>query len=588
MFAASFQRGFRRPLPQLALLFALLAFLTALGARDVRAQGGHTHAWEQVDTLVAPGVAVDPQEARPSQIVQVSVYGSNYDRDLCLNSECSFPDNLADNPVRVTGWSDGGDAGQFGYLDGLGQFVPTTDPELVTHYRCPPGDGTFTLFATMDDIPEAVDAGVTVATYDDHPATGYATVTVQSPLPHPHIWDEVDDIPIPLVAPERDNPTPGEAVGLRLKLYPDLDYCLHYGNSGEGPCPFGNIAENSVHVIAWTDLGAGGAVGYLDSLGQFQPTSDPALVTHYRAPNVQEPTTVTLHLAVDDDPHAVEPGSGQLVSTYNDHEVVASITLDVAPATTHQHDWEAVDDLPEGSFSPENMAPAPGDVISLNPDAQDETDHCIDPSPAPCPFPDYIAPNPVEVTGWSDEGAGGQFGYLDNLGQFVPAADPALITHYRTPPAEGTVTVRMTTDDIPWATELTTGRAVPTYNDQPTSRSVQIPVYTIPTHTHAWAQYKDIHGYVSVTPGRATAGSIVTVSAAGSDRDSCTQWSTSCPFPAHLAENQVGVTSYNDNGAGGQFGYLDGSGNFVNSSDPTRIPHTRVPRSPTGLPARSR
>ena len=62
--------------------------------------------------------------------------------------------------------------------------------------------------------------------------------------------------------------------------------------------------------------------------------------------------------------------------------------------------------------------------------------------------------------------AGGQFGFLDGDGQFVPTADVWLVTHYRVPDtAPETITLWTTVDDVPFAPEPQTALVVATWND---------------------------------------------------------------------------------------------------------------------------
>jgi len=76
-------------------------------------------------------------------------------------------------------------------------------------------------------------------------------------------------------------------------------------------------------------------------------------------------------------------------------------------------------------------------------------DRCVAPG---CPFPDgWAADRKIRVS-WSDNGAGGQFGTLDNNGNFVPL-DPILnteqITHYRAPwDRPGIVHITLEVDDV--------------------------------------------------------------------------------------------------------------------------------------------
>jgi hypothetical protein len=97
-----------------------------------------------------------------------------------------------------------------------------------------------------------------------------------------------------------------------------------------------------------------------------------------------------------------------------------------------------------------------------------------------------------EVHRLSDGGAGGAFGYIDGLGQFVVASNPEDVTHYRAPSSPGPVTITATVDDIPEAIEDATGSLVPTYDDQPVTVTEDLTVGARYAHIHLWQAVHDI------------------------------------------------------------------------------------------------
>jgi len=75
-------------------------------------------------------------------------------------------------------------------------------------------------------------------------------------------------------------------------------------------------------------------------------------------------------------------------------------------------------------------------------EARDE-DTCRNPN---CSFPQGKATNRIKIIQWSDGGAGGRFGRLQN-GQFVEVSDPNQVTHYKAPFTPQVVRLSVTIDD---------------------------------------------------------------------------------------------------------------------------------------------
>lgn len=155
------------------------------------------------------------------------------DTDRCLPARCSFNsgyggggEQIANNNVRVTGWSDDGAGGAFGYQDPYGQFQVASEAWQVTHYLCPAEPAAVQLSLTIDDDPVATDpvTGLPVSTYDDPPATAVVVLTVQGPPPHMHSWETQDNLPQPQVQTGGSG-LAGVPMTVRVETQPDTDQC---------------------------------------------------------------------------------------------------------------------------------------------------------------------------------------------------------------------------------------------------------------------------------------------------------------------------------------------------------------------------
>jgi len=430
----------------------------------------HEHEWQAVSNIGA-GEVDAPSSVVAGAVVSLG-WSGGYDSDTCLAVECPF-DGTAYNVVRVTGWGGGG---TFGYLDAFGQFQPGGPIGNSTHWKAPTTPGLLTLSATVDDIASAVnpETGDPEDTYNDLPVTASASVLVLPP-PHEHVWSQVHNIGIQVVAP-----TGQVAAGARVSVSvtaSDTDQCT------AASCPFGGTATNPANLVSWS----GGAFGYYDEYSQWVPSSDAQLITHWEAPAT--PGSITLTAVVDDVPEATNPQTGQSEATFDDQPASASRTVTVSTGASHQHDWNPEHNLP----LPVVSVPAfgiGGQVISiaaLHPSGNPElpltdTDQCRN---SGCTYPAGVAPNQVRVNNWSDNGAGGTFGYVVG-GQFMPTFDPAQITSYLCPEFTGPITLTVTIDDL-WQNVTAPGDPLPTntFDDQPRSASGSVSV-TSSVHQHQW------------------------------------------------------------------------------------------------------
>lgn len=75
---------------------------------------------------------------------------------------------------------------------------------------------------------------------------------------------------------------------------------------------------NPTRVVAWDDGGAGGIFGRLEN-NIFYPESDPTRINAYKPPLAVG--IYRIRVQADDIPQATEPGTGRLVTTYDDPPV---------------------------------------------------------------------------------------------------------------------------------------------------------------------------------------------------------------------------------------------------------------------------
>src|SRR5207247_2190009 len=95
-----------------------------------------------------------------------------------------------------------------------------------------------------------------------------------------HLWQPVDNIPVPALGASSIAPDTGSVVELFATADMDPDLCLNTS------CNFpDSTAWNGVQATSWDDGGAGGAFGFIDDNGQFAGTLDAGMVTHYQCPS---------------------------------------------------------------------------------------------------------------------------------------------------------------------------------------------------------------------------------------------------------------------------------------------------------------
>ena len=91
----------------------------------------------------------------------------------------------------------------------------------------------------------------------------------------------------------------------------------------------------------------------------------------------------------------------------------------------HVHKWEEVHNMTPPAITLDReyvRATDKNKIIKITIAKKEDEDKCIITNP-PCSFPNGIAKNTMEVINGSDGGAGGQFGELNENGQFVPWSD---------------------------------------------------------------------------------------------------------------------------------------------------------------------
>ncbi len=403
----------------------------------------HSHSFPgSQETPIECSLDISATAATPNEILALSPYA--FDNDHCggLNPYgCALGAWVSDE-VQLAFTATRGD---LGHLDAYGQFHVST--QWPTHFRCGP-PGTASITVTAADVAQtppwsgygANDPRIySVPTTNDADVTRTVTVQIEA---HEHDWYPMDDLGTPWV----DTPGMVEAggrVSVSVQLPEDWDYC------SAPSCTLGTMATNATQAVAWE--ASAGAFGYYDVVGQWTPTTDPLLITHWEAPAT--PGDYTLTVRIDDVTSVHDPELGWITS-WNDQPTEGSAVVSVLEGPgggpgngPGARQWEAVNNLGGASLNPPGAAGV-YEVIPLNlvfPAVMD-TDRWYDPNGVE---PGGEVVNPVQPVAWSDDGAGGVFGYLTgpDLSSFVPASDPALVTHYMTPHFEGPITLSVTLDD---------------------------------------------------------------------------------------------------------------------------------------------
>jgi len=156
----------------------------------------------------------------------------------------------------------------------------------------------------------------------------------------------------------------------------------------------------------------------------------------------------------------------------------------------HSHAWGVAPAMEEPAISVDEEYPLRNDVIAVSVGSLQDYDDCTE-SNTPCSFPMNRAENSIRYIGWSDNNAGGQFGYVDIWGDFVVASDPLQVTHYKTGNTTGQVTLSLTVDDVPEAVDPATNLTVSTADDPQTTGTKEITVWDVLRPTLAEKRYYD-------------------------------------------------------------------------------------------------
>ena len=544
-----------RPRPGRLLLSVLLSLAVALLVLVQTPGRGHVFTGHDVPAPWETGIEVEltlgAEVVDVGQVVDLAVFAEDYDH--CSLPDCPWPQGKTLDPLTLH-WS--ADNAELGTLDEMGQFQPvphSTSP--VTHFRCTaPGEAWIHVVADDAPVYEFMPGGAD--RYDDHERFAVGRVSV---VGHLH-WPVLEGDPIP--APELVLPAevfPGELVDVQFTPGADLDLC-----GAEGcPLPQSQILD-AVVKFGWHP--SAGDFGFLDGAGQWNPTTDPAQITHWKAPAA--PGAVTLSLLLDDVAAFWDPVLQQWWPAFNDTSLLTDYQIQVLedPGGPHEHSW-----TPEQLYRIKTPGFTAGtgatdQVLPLNPSfpLPGDEDYCV---AAGCPIPQRTVANAVVRT-WSDGGGGGQFGYMQGP-EFVPTTDHELVTHYKCPSTTGNVTLSITLDDV-WqgVPDPGSGNLINTDDDPPVTVQKVLTV-TLPMHQHQWAD--------SVNEARwpiflqrngqdvasVVAGEVLSIRKGVLERDTDVCLAGGCPFggTAYEPPSLHEIQSYRDD-RGGRFGRLDAQGVF--------------------------
>jgi murein DD-endopeptidase MepM/ murein hydrolase activator NlpD len=282
----------RLPFPRwLSVLASMLFLLVMPPSLDVRAQmGTHTHNWSVDPLMPEPGVHVTNDSPYPAEIIQVNIAPTpSIDNDTCQNANCSFVDATSYNGMQKVAWS--ASRGQFGYLDGNGQFVASGDVNSISHYKAPSSTGEVILSLRVDDTLEVTDPGTgqTITTADDPQTTGSRTITVV-PNPNAPTWYPDTEIQCAGIA----SPSAGAAVTGGSQVSCSAATATDQDKKVD---PYtGTSFEADTCTYTWTATGG----SFLNGVNTGQNVT-------WIAPTYPEPAVVTLTLQVDDQNDANRP-----------------------------------------------------------------------------------------------------------------------------------------------------------------------------------------------------------------------------------------------------------------------------------------
>jgi hypothetical protein len=102
-----------------------------------RAQQTHQHTWGIGWPLTIPLISFETEYLRCGEVTRIYIdLGPAADMDECTNYSSPCPlDNYEYEAQYPVSWSDGGAGGQFGYVNASGAFVPSNNPNEISHYK---------------------------------------------------------------------------------------------------------------------------------------------------------------------------------------------------------------------------------------------------------------------------------------------------------------------------------------------------------------------------------------------------------------------------------------------------------------------
>ncbi|MGV3724375.1 MAG: hypothetical protein ACO1SX_26055, partial [Actinomycetota bacterium] len=453
-----------------------------------------------------------------------------------------------------------------------GNFQSATSRD--TTWTAPADAGTYTLNLAVDDV--AVKNPEGEGTRDDPTRLFSVTVKVR----HFHQWTTP-----PAITPlsfNVDEPFPllNEMVALSgIEPGIEQDTCT------VPDCSFpSGRANNATRPSQWT--APVGTFGYVAG-GSWVTSSDPLLVTHWKAPGFTG--AVTLTLKTDDTPSAIDPDTNQAVATADDPEVSYSRSIKIV---SHRHAWTVGDSISAAAPTVQQPYPLAGQVVRIYAGAGTDHDTCTE---SGCSFPDGVAPNSTSTFGWSC--SAGEFGsYNPENGTFTHMPPgPASSVWWKAPdyvPNGGlNVTITQLIEDEPTAYDSEREANVTTADDPLGSVVAAIKVVR---HRHQWEAVDNLSvGEPQVETDTPTAGQVIQLDGGmggypggsgypGADSDQCL--AASCSFSPPYAWNDTDTVEWEATAGGssaGAFGWLSG-GVFVEkqSADPwSQVTHWRAPAS---------
>ncbi len=153
----------------------------------------------------------------------------------------------------------------------------------------------------------------------------------------------------------------------------------------------------------------------------------------------------------------------------------------LAQPPPHTHNWTVGTPLEQPYIWFEKEYLRRGDVTALYVASIMDWDLCTNPG-CSFGFGSGWAEDWVYLVSWSDNGAGGQFGYLDAQGNFEPRPGTAVneITHYKASDTQsGVVHITLTVDDFAITQDPITGEWIEIFNDTSTTNPMTVGNLTV-------------------------------------------------------------------------------------------------------------